>query len=558
MTVFLKICRFGAFGVFHADGRNIPLGAKHQALLALLTTAEGGIRTRAFLEKTLWCLAQPEQAKASLRTALSTLRRHLGPEAAKLLFANRERVILDLTRIELDSGTSSGPAFMEGFELPHEEVFRVWLGETRAELARAAAAARPAAAAAAAGAPKGRVVLDGLLPAIAVLPFVQRQPDDAAGPLGDMISEELSRHLSRSWAFSVTSYLAARQLDPRSVRPADVAALAHAGYLVTGTVTADGSRFRAQIDLHDAPREKVIWSRSFEGSRLSLLEGRSSVLRNATQQIGQTAAGEAVRLVGFQPLRELESHTLLMAAISQMQEMDAAKFQQAHQLLLHLLEREPDHALPLTWMGFWHAMRVERGLSANREQDTRLATRMAESAIAAAPGFSLAHTLKGLISSHLMFRFDLAQDAYDLALRDNPNEALALLLKGATLAYQDIPDQAVALTDAARRLSPLGPQSYYFDAISALANLTARDYGRAIELADRSLQSKQAFPVPLRSKAIALQMSGRGEEARSTVEALLQAAPQFSLSQFQRDNPAAMSPAGQEWTSALRDAGVPD
>ena len=552
MTVFLKICRFGAFGVLHADGTNVQLGAKHQALMALLSTADGGIRTRAFLEKTLWCLAQPEQAKASLRTALSTLRRHLGPDAAKLLFANRERVILDLTRVELDSSMGSAE-FMEGFELPHESVFNAWLGETRAEFARGAASPAPHA-----GVPPGRVILDHLLPSIAVLPFVHRSPGEAPAPLGSLMSEELSRHLSRSWAFSVTSYLASRQFNPETVRPAEVSSVAGVDYLVSGSVSGEGGRFRAEIDLHDAVREKVIWSRRFEGAKSSLMEGRSTVLRNATQQIGQTAAGEAVRLAGFKPLSSLESHTLLMAAISLMQEMDARKFRQAHDILSHLLEREPRHALPLTWMGFWHVMRVEKGLSPNREEDSRYASRMAEAAIEAAPGFSLAHTLKGLISSHLTFRFDLAQDAYDLALRDNPNEALALLLKGATLAYQDMPDEAVQMTEAARRLTPLGPQRYYFDAISALANLSARNFGRAIELADRSLEAKRAFPVPLRSKAIALQMSGRGEEARSTVRKLLEAAPEFCLSQFQRDNPAAMSASGQEWASALRQAGVPD
>ncbi|MEX0302596.1 MAG: transcriptional regulator [Leisingera sp.] len=552
MTVFLKICRFGAFGVFRADGTSVQLGAKHQALMALLSTADGGIRTRAFLEKTLWCLAQPEQAKASLRTALSTLRRHLGPQAAKLLFANRERVILDLTRVELDSCMASAE-FMEGFELPHESVFNAWLGETRAEFSRGGTSPAPHAAIS-----PGRIVLDQLLPSIAVLPFVHRSPGETVTPLGSLMSEELSRHLSRSWAFSVTSYLASRQFDPQTVSPAEVSSLAGVDYLVSGTVTSTGGRFRAEIDLHDAVREKVIWSRSFEGAKSSLLEGRSAVLRNATLQIGQTAAGEAVRLAGFKPLSSLESHTLLMAAISLMQEMDVQKFQQAHEILSHLLEREPKHVLPLTWMGFWHVMRVEKGLSANREEDSRLASRMADAAIEAAPGFSLAHTLKGLISSHLTFRFDLAQDAYDLALRDNPNEALALLLKGATLAYQDMPAEAVQMTEAARQLTPLGPQRYYFDAISALANLSARNFGRAIELADRSLEAKRAFPVPLRSKAIALQMSGRGEEARSTVQKLLEAAPEFCLSQFQRDNPAAMSPAGQEWASALRQAGVPE
>lgn len=552
MTVFLKICRFGAFGVLHADGTNVQLGAKHQALMALLSTAEGGIRTRAFLEKTLWCLAQPEQAKASLRTALSTLRRHLGPDAASLLYANRERVILDLTRVELDSGSSSS-VFMEGFELPHEAVFNSWLEETRSQLVR-----QPAAPAPQAGTKPGRVVLDGLLPSIAVLPFAHRSPGEAAAPLGSLISEELSRYLSRSWSFSVTSYLASRQFSLDTVRPAEVSLVAGADYLVSGSVSSGGGRFHAEIDLHDAVREKVIWSRCFEGALDSLLAGRSEVLRDATLQIGQTAAGEAVRLADFTPLSALESHTLLMAAISLMQEMDVQKFQQAHSILSRLLEREPGHALPLTWMGFWHVMRVERGLSPNREDDSRMACEMAEAAIEAAPGFSLAHTLKGLISSHLTFRFDLALDAYDLALRDNPNEALPLLLKGETLAYQNMADEAVQMTDAARRLTPLGPQCYYFDALSALANLSARNYGRAIELSDRALAAKRAFPEPLRSKAIALQMSGQDAEARSTVQILLEAAPEFSLSQFQRDNPAAMSASGQEWASALRQAGVPD
>ncbi|MDC0658967.1 transcriptional regulator [Leisingera sp. SS27] len=552
MTVLLKIRRFGAFGVFHADGTGVQLGAKHQALVALLSTAEGGIRTRAFLEKTLWCLAQPEQAKASLRTALSTLRRHLGPEAAKLLYANRERVILDLTRLELDT-VGGGAEFMEGFELPHESVFNAWLQETRAELAR-----KPAAPSGPTGAPPGRVILDGLLPSIAVLPFAHRYPGESSAPLGSLVSEELSRCLSRSWAFSVTSYLASRQFDPETVRPAEVSSVAGADYLVSGAVTCGGGRFQAEIDLHDALREKVIWSRSFKGSLNNLMEGRSSVLRNATLQIGQTAAGEAVRLAEFKPLQDLESHTLLMAAISLMQEMDMNKFQQAYSILSHLKEREPGHALPLTWMGFWHVMRVERGLSHDRVADSRLASQLAETAIEAAPGFSLAHTLKGLICSHLTFRFDQALDAYDLALRDNPNEALALLLKGATMAYQDMADEAVQMTDAARRLTPLGPQCYYFDALSALANLSARKYGRAIELADRSLQAKGAFPVPLRSKAIALQLSGQDQEARNTVQKLLEAAPEFCLSQFQRDNPAAMSPAGQEWAYALRQAGVPE
>ncbi|MEX5598534.1 transcriptional regulator [Pseudophaeobacter sp. C1-32P7] len=555
MCNLIKLNQFGAFGVFLSDGSSVPLGAKHQALMALLATSASGIRTRAFLEHTLWSLAQPEQAKASLRTALSTLKRHLGPEAAQAITANRERVTLDLSRVEFIEPEDQAE-FMEGFELPHETRFESWLAQMRADF-EAKQTGQPTGGAGQIG-QTGRVQYNDLLPPIAVLPFVQHTPGEDTSPLGSLLSEELSRCLARSQAFTVTSYLASRQFDPNRIRPIEVSQVAGVNYLVSGVVHVRGQVMNADIELHDAVREKVIWSRSFQGPLSDLMEGQSAALRDATRQIGQTVVGESIRLIGFKPLAGLEGHTLLMGAISLMQDMNPASFEKAREILNVLLSRAPQHPLALTWMGFWHVLRIQKGFSNDRQLDIHLAEQLATSALSADPSFSLAHTLKGVISSHLLFHFDLAQTSYDLALKDNPNEALALLLKGTTRAYQDRPDEAVQLTDAARRLSPLGPQRYYFDAESAVANLTARNYGRAIELADRSLEANASYPTSLGTKAIALQMSGRTSEARDTVQDLLKAAPMFNMSRYHNYTPLAAGPAGEEWGHALKMAGVPD
>lgn len=550
MSVLLRLGRFGAFSVAHGDGTSISLGAKHQALLALLCTAESGVRTRAFLEQTLWSLAQPEQAKASLRTALSTLKRHLGPAAA-VISANRERVILDLKHVSFDDGEKDAE-FMEGFELPYEASFARWLQQTRSELVQHAGQSVQTSHR------EGRLRPETLLPMIAVLPFVQVAPGEDASPLGSLISEELSRCLARSQAFTVTSYLASRQFDLSRVRPADVSAVAGVKYLVSGSVRANGQKMSAEIELHDAEREQVIWSRHFDGPLSDLMVGESQALVQATLQIGQTLVGEAVRVAGFKPLSSLEGHTLLMAAISMMQEMTPDRFARAREILTVLMDRDPKHPLVLTWMGLWHVMRVQKGFSSDRRLDAKLADQFASSALASDPSFSLAHTLKGAIASHLLFHFDQAQSSYDLALKDNPNEALAILLKGATWAYQGRPIEAVQLTDAARRLTPLGPQKYYFDSISALANLSAQNYERAIELAEMSLQANAAYPASLRTKAIALQLSGRSGEAREVVQDLMSAAPQFNLSRYYHEHPAAVSEVGHEWGNALKMAGVPE
>lgn len=550
MGALLTIRHYGAFGVFLGNGEGIALGAKHQALLALLSTAEGGVRTRVFLESTLWSLAQPEQAKASLRTALSTLRRHLGAEASALISANRERVTLDMSQVEI-AGSAENGAFMEGFELPHEKAFDEWLASAR----EARSPAPPHAAAAPA---RGRVPLDGLLPVITVLPFVHRAPGGASNPLGSIVAEELSRVLSRSQAFSVTSYLSSRQFDPLAATPAEVASLVGGSYLVSGTVFVNGQNFLAHIDLHDVRRERVIWSREYEGPLNDLMAGSSVPLRDIAQQIGRTAVGEAVRMTRFKPLANLESHTLLMAAIALMQDMRPEQFQSAHDLLSMLQEREPSHPLALAWMGFWHVMRVQKGLSPDRQADSEAASQLAASALNADPAFSLAHTLKGMIASHLLCRFDQAEECYDMALKDNPNEALALLLKGAMKAFQNAPEEAVKYTDAARKLAPLGPQAYYFDALAATAHLTAGHYRRAIALADRSLQANAGYPSTLRTKAIALEMCGREAEARDVVKELLNVAPEFTLRRYRREHPAAVMPVGRDWARALRAAGVPE
>ncbi|WOI33515.1 tetratricopeptide repeat protein [Tritonibacter scottomollicae] len=554
MDLVLKVRQYGAFGVYKPDGEPIQLGAKHQALLALLITAEEGVRTRAFLEHTLWSFAQPEQAKASLRTALSTLRKHIGPSASSALMANRERVTLDLRMIEIEADTTRG-AFMEGFELPHEHVFAEWLSEMRSQTASAAPAPLDPP-----WAPRdrSRVVLDELLPSIAVLPFVQRSPGGSTAPLGAILSEELSRQLSRSQAFSVTSYMASRQFSLDDVRPAEVSSVAGVSYLVSGSVFINGHDFIAQIDLHDSHREKVIWSREFRGTLSDLLMGQSGPLRDATSQIGQTVVGEAVRLVSFRPLSNLANHTLLMASIVMMQSKHVDQFEKSNEILDTLMEREMHHPVVLTWAGIWQVMRVQKGLSADRRKRTLMAENLANAALAQDPAFSLAHTLKGMISSYLTFEFDSAQYSYDKALQDNPNEALALLLKGATRAMQNHPDEGMRLTEAARKLTPLGPQRYYFNSLAASVSLAARDYDRAIELADQSLQENDSYPSTLRTKAIALQMSGRGDEARDVVESLMRVTPDFSLSRYMQEHAAAFTPSGPDWASALREAGVPE
>lgn len=161
----LRISLFGAFRVSDLADRPLKVRArKNRALLAVLATAPGKRHAREWLAELLWENHAEEQARASLRQALSTLRRDLGPGAAAVhadgegVWLDPERVEVDLIRLQrlletrdadaLSAATGrlvAGP-FLEGLEL-RESAFRNWLEpERRRAHAMAARVLRRAAA----------------------------------------------------------------------------------------------------------------------------------------------------------------------------------------------------------------------------------------------------------------------------------------------------------------------------------------------------------------------------------------------------------------------------
>ena len=72
----------GGFDLRDHDGQPIELKArKNRQLLAYLAIPSGQVRTREQLAALLWSDRQDEQARGSLRTALSGIRRAIGDDA---------------------------------------------------------------------------------------------------------------------------------------------------------------------------------------------------------------------------------------------------------------------------------------------------------------------------------------------------------------------------------------------------------------------------------------------------------------------------------------------
>ena len=547
---------FGAFAFGTQEGQVFVLGAKQQALLAMLATAKDGVRTRSWLQGQLWGNVQPAQASGSLRNALSSLRRIVGPSAETLISATRERVTLNLDQVVLVGAPGDGE-FLEGLDVKYEDEFNDWLRNQRQSYA--AHFQKPAALGEAyALEPRLREVerLD-LLPPIAVLPLQSRaaEPDQVA--LGDAIAEEVSRSLSRSQVFNVISHLSCRGFAARHITLPEVTQTLGANYLVAGHIACDGGDFCATVDLHEARTGRLLWSREFLGSLADFLRGELDIAREIARLASRSVIAEAARLVQSKPLPSLACHEMLIGAIARMYGQKPSDFAHAQALLNAAAERAPDRSILHAWLGKWHVLRVQKGLSDNIESDRRAALDCTARALDLDPECPLALSIDGFVHSHLCRRMDVAETRYRGAIDSDPNNAFSWLLLGVVNAFSDRPDAAVRYTTRARRLSPLDPQQYYFESLSATAHLSAGEYPQALELAERSMARNRRHPSTLRVRTIALQRLGRTAEARRAATELMRLEPDLTERSYLARHPAAEFGTGRDWARALREAGIP-
>jgi len=153
----LSIRLFGRLGVTDGDGGKINVaGKKPQALLAYLALNAGQPQSRDKLAALLWGERFDEQARQSLRQAISKLRKALDDDDSKALVTEGDDVVLSIDAADIDAveferlASEGSPAalneaagfyvggLLEGLEVK-EKGFEDWVGTERSRFGELAA-----------------------------------------------------------------------------------------------------------------------------------------------------------------------------------------------------------------------------------------------------------------------------------------------------------------------------------------------------------------------------------------------------------------------------------
>ncbi len=402
--------------------------------------------------------------------------------------------------------------------------------------------------------------IESLQPTIAILYFEPLMASEDQLVIADLVAEGLIGCVSRTTRLKVISRLSVKGIIGRGLGYSEVSKLLKADFVVSGSFRPVGQIVFLSIELIRSRDETILWSEDFKVELPELFQKNSAYSREISTKILSGIIRAESEEALHTPMPTLPSCALLTAAVSNMHNsFDKVWFSKSAEMLNHLMDRHPRHPEPYAWMAKWSVLRVVQGMSDSVKSDTENAYRSAATSLQLSPTSPLALTMAGLVQAYLKHDFEEAEKAYDLALLSNPNESLAMLLKGTMHAFRAEGDEAVRLTEASLELSPLDPLRYFYESLGASAAISGRNYERAIELANSSIRLNRSHASTWRALAIAHSLQGNDEAARSAVKGLGRLEPNFTVAAFKARFPGRdYVPKYMDFLGdALAKAGVP-
>lgn len=529
----------GSFRLIGPEGERIDIASrKGMAMVAMLALAEGGERTRGWLQEKLWGQRDRPQAQGSLRRELTHLRDHLNGHTKPLLICERQTVRLDLSQIDIDAlmpkrGVATGD-FLEGFDIAGEEGFEDWLREQRSLLVRPAAGSEAGSGASPklpVAAPVPDIEAGSLAtgfvdrPALAILPFANLTEDEAHDYLCEGLSEDLIDRLSRlRWlpviARSSSFAFASDRVDPRVIGQK-----LHAKYVLEGRLKRKKDGLSIAVSLSDATSGYSLWSH-----RVPLPPDRSQDALDpiVAELVGvldaQIDYAEQVRARGNRQNR-LEFNDLIWRGRWHLNRLTRADSEMARRLFEQALELEPESPEAIIQQTFclgW-SLWARRGSDAEVAEMRQLAHR----AIVADPDDGRGHMLAGIAEMWLR-QPGRARTLFERAIALNPSLCQAHAELGCHYNLVGEPAKAIAPLRLAQRLSPNDVHSFFFIGELALSHWMLRKWAEAVDYADQSLIRRPAYWYALVIKINALVGGGDLDAARRAYGELMTVTPDFT------------------------------
>jgi TolB-like protein/Tfp pilus assembly protein PilF len=174
---------------------------------------------------------------------------------------------------------------------------------------------------------------------IAVLPFDNLSSDPEQEFFSDGISEEILNLLARIPELRVISRSSSFAFKDQDVSLTEIAERLHVAHVLEGSVRKSGNTIRVTAQLIDARTDAHIWSDTWDRDLNDVFEIQDDIAADVVQNLKLTLIGPIPTASRTDP----QTHALTLRARALQQIGHSGASEQARQLLLEAVERDPEY-----------------------------------------------------------------------------------------------------------------------------------------------------------------------------------------------------------------------
>ena len=395
-------------------------------------------------------------------------------------------------------------------------------------------------------------------PSVAVLPFTNMSGDPDQNYFADGMAEEIITALSRcSWLFVIARNSSftykGRVVDVRQIgRELGV------HYVLEGSVRRAGNRLRITGQLVDATSGMHIWADRFDGDASDVFDLQDRITESVVGAIEPKLQLAEIDRLRHKAAPDLDAYDLLLQAQALEYEFTEESLADALRRLERALAIDPAYAPAMALAAYCYAERHNQGWTKAQEADATEGLRLALRAVELGKNDANVLWMAGFVVRVLGADPQRAREFLNRSLQINPNSAIAL----ATAAWNEVmlgnPVRAFELLQRAERLSPRDPRAWYMAAAAAFAHMVAGQYEEAVSCAKRALAHNPRFTRTLRVLAASHARLGRMESAAQVMQEILKIEPHLTLTKLRWRLRHMDEGALNQFSEALRFAGLPE
>lgn len=510
----LRLNLFGRFRAEDSLGKEISIKSrKSRALLAYLALSPGKPRSREQLATLLWSDRDDDQARSSLRQALSGLRRDLGDSLAEALRIADDAVSLDPEHVIVES-RSPGDELLEGLHI-NDPAFEEWLRDERLRL-------------------EDTVVTEDLPtrlelpdePSIAVLPFVNMSGDQDQQYFADGITEDIITALSDISSLFVIARHSTEIYKGKAVDVRDVGREQGVRYVLEGSVRKASKRIRVTAQMIDAVTAKHLWAERYDRELNDVFEVQDDITKNiATELNVKLVRGDEVRSLA-RGTESVDAWERVVRAWPLTDHHVKESCVEARRLANEALALDPNYSSAWVILGWTYYTDALWGWGESFQTSADLAIDCAKRAIECDPENSHGYSLLGclyVMAGDISSGLEVSRKALALA----PNNASNVAIVGMSIAFGGKPRESLPLMQRAVRLSPIYPQWYKL--IIGVVHHALGDQEKAIDIFRECAANEPETPLHKLWLVSALNEAGHSEEAKVLAAVVREMEPDFSI-----------------------------